>query len=441
MRNLLGAGAVKLLVLIDGPIEGSMRGPEIRAWELARALAERFEVTVAADVAGQRTRDGVRVVPHSRLRVLVETLRHDAVLAPWLPPYALLAAALRRRVCIADLYDPVDCELATAAEDSRFADELRATRRLTQMQLRFAAVLAFAGEAQRDALLGRRAAKAAEQGSSDRDRTVIVPMGLRGRLPRSRRRPIREAFPAIGQEDVIALWWGGLWRWLDPETAIRAVRQLVDRGSRLKLVFTAGSPGSYLSRLATAEAARGFAADLGLLDRHVFFHERWIPYEDRHGWLAEADLGICLHRSETEGRLAARARYMDYLWARLPCVLSEGGEVGAELARAGLAKPVPLGEPEAAALAIENRIACQGRVADRELECLAALHDWSTVAEPLAAAIEAAAPVARPPLGGLLGEVGSFYLARLGWRVQEVAARGSGDLGAPSARTREVRRA
>ena len=420
----------KLVVLIDGQIEGAMRGPEIRAWELARAMADRFDVTVLADTDVESVRDGVRVVPSSRLRVLAETLRNDAILAPWPPPYALLAAALRRRVCVADLYDPIDRELVTVPGQRHFVDELRAVQRLTRMHLRFANVLVFASESQRDALLDRAEGVAGEQGASGCDpRVAIVPMGIRGTVPGTTMRPIREAFPAIGGDDRIVLWWGSLWRWLDPETAIRAVRLLADRGERVKLVFTAGSAGDDVDQLAAVEEARALAANLALLDRDVFFLDRWVPYEDRHRWLADADVGISLHRSDAEGELAARARYMDFLWARLPCVISDGGDIGRDLVRAGLAEAVPLGDPEAVAVAIEDWIDRKGRLSEREhdLQRLSGRHEWSTATEPLAAAIEGSVGCGRPPLFRLLREVIAFYLVRVGWRLRgSVADRTSG---------------
>jgi glycosyltransferase involved in cell wall biosynthesis len=166
-----------------------------------------------------------------------------------------------------------------------------------------------------------------------------------------------------------------------------------------------------------------------LLDRDVFFLDRWVPYEDRHRWLADADVGISLHRSDAEGELAARARYMDFLWARLPCVISDGGDIGRDLVRAGLAEAVPLGDPEAVAVAIEDWIDRKGRLSEREhdLQRLSGRHEWSTATEPLAAAIEGSVGCGRPPLVRLLREVIAFYLARVGWRLRgSVADRTSG---------------
>lgn len=414
---------MKLLVLINGPVEGTMRGPEIRAWEMACALASRFDVTVLADVERKATKDGVRVFPRSRLRVLLETLRNDAVLAPWPPPYALLAAALRRRICIADLYDPVDRELETVPEQRHFVDELRAARRLTRMHLRFADVLVFASESQRDALLDRPGPAADDRDRRGRDpRVAIVPMGIRGQLPKAADRPIRTAFEAIGSDDRIVLWWGSLWRWLDPEAAIHAIRALADRGKRVKLVFTAGAAGDDVDRLAAVDEARALASNLELLDRDVFFFERWVPYEDRHRWLAEADVGISLHRSDAEGRLASRARHMDYLWARLPCVISDCGDAGRDLVRAGLAKAVPSRDPKAVATAVEEWLGQGNGLPVEGVESLRERHEWSTATEPLAVAIEGSNGRARPPIVGLFGEVVAFYLARFGWRVRAMVA-------------------
>ena len=56
--------------------------------------------------------------------------------------------------------------------------------------------------------------------------------------------------------------------------------------------------------------------------------------------LGEADVGLTLHGDAAEASLAARFRYMDYLWTGLPCVLSAGDEGGEQLAAAGAARLV-----------------------------------------------------------------------------------------------------
>ena len=102
---------MRVLVLIQGPLGDRLTGPEIRGWEVARAFAARHEVTAAASVASPHVREGITVVPRTRRRILSEVMRHDVVIGPVIPPYALMTLSGRRCLRVADLYDPVELEL------------------------------------------------------------------------------------------------------------------------------------------------------------------------------------------------------------------------------------------------------------------------------------------------------------------------------------------
>ena len=70
----------------------------------------------------------------------------------------------------------------------------------------------------------------------------------------------------------------------------------------------------------------------------MYFLDEWIEHAVRHGYLQEADVGLTLHRDTPEKEVAARGRYMDYLWARLPCVLGAGDELADRFAGQGFAR-------------------------------------------------------------------------------------------------------
>ena len=54
----------------------------------------------------------------------------------------------------------------------------------------------------------------------------------------------------------------------------------------------------------------------------------WVPYDERALYLMEADLGVSTHHAHLETRYAFRTRMLDYLWARLPIVCTEGDHFG-----------------------------------------------------------------------------------------------------------------
>ncbi len=399
----------RVLVLAPGPLGERLSGPEIRATRLAAALAREHDVTLMAPGASGGEAYGARLLPFSRRRLLGEARHHDAVLAATVPPFAL---ALRQQLgfaAISDQYDPVELEMGTlGAGAARASATARASRRL---QLRQADLVLCAGMRQRE----RLGAELDDLGLA-RPGLLEVPFGIDDAPAAPRARPLRERFPQISAEDRVVLWWGSLWRWLDAETAIGAFSLLAAERPDLKLVFTSGpAPNQSVERHSAAAGARRLAERLGLLGRTVLFLDEWVPYERRGDFLQEADLGLTLHRNTEEAPLAARARYMDYLWAGLPCVLGQGDETAHRFAAAGFARLVEPGSPRAVADAVlamlERRALSDARAT---APALAEELRWRRVAAPLLEAIPGLGP-ARP--GGAretqLRPMASYYLHRL----------------------------
>jgi glycosyltransferase involved in cell wall biosynthesis len=405
-------GPLRVLVLIQGPLGDRLTGPEIRGWEIARAFAARHTVTAVASVQAEHRREGIRVVPRSRRRILSELRRHDVVVGPVIPPYALLAG--RHCLRVADLYDPVDLELGTLSgrRARRAAAQQRAGRSL---HLRWSDVVLSANERQmqrtRDdlAVAGRTGGAPA---------LLTVPMGLPDPPPRAEGHPLRDRFEAIGADDPVVLWWGSVWRWLDAGTAVEAIGLLAARRPHVRLVITAGRPANAATDpLNVTEDVRALARERGLLDRHVFFLDDWVPFEERHRYLNDADVGITLHAATAEAALAARARYMDFVWAALPSVLAEGDEVADDLARAGAAQLVAPRDPAGAAAALESLLDDPARLAAGQDACraVAESYRWETLLAPLIDHVEAIGRGASSPRRtlGVAGDATSYYARRV----------------------------
>ena len=214
------------------------------------------------------------------------------------------------------------------------------------------------------------------------------------------------------------LWWGSVWRWLDAETAVRAVARLAERRPNVRLVITAGKPADPgVTGLNTVEEVRELARAEGLLDRHVFFLDDWVPYAERARYIADADVGLTLHADGPEAAFAARARYMDYVWASLPSVLARGDEVADQLAAAGAARLVSPRDPEGTADALEALLSDPEAHAAARAGCQAIAEElrWSRIVAPLVAQLEELAPVRRSPRRalGLAGSVCGYYANRV----------------------------
>jgi glycosyltransferase involved in cell wall biosynthesis len=404
----------RILILVPGALGERLSGPEIRAVRLGQALSTEHRVTLMAPSAESGEHDGLAVVPFSRRRLLREARRHDVLMASTVPPFALALKRSLRIVAISDQYDPVELELGTLGKG---ANRARATARAARrLQLRSADLVLCAGRRQGELL---EAEIESFEGAS-RPPLRNVPFGIDGELPPGEGHPLREHFDQIGPEDRVVLWWGSLWRWLDAETAIRAVASLADSRPEIKLVFTAGRPpNGDAERHSVLAEAKGLARELGALDRSVLFLEEWVPFAQRGDYLRDADLGLTLHRDTEEASLAARARYMDYLSANLPCVLGRGDETAERFEEAGFATLVEAGSPDATAAAILELLdeAAKARAAEAG-HGLADEFRWQRVAVPLLVALREIAPEARTARRSRqLGRTTSYYARRLADRV------------------------
>ncbi len=407
----------------SGALGERLAGPEIRPLELAKALAKDYDVTLAPSAGADGQREGIRTIAGSRSRLVRESARHDVVLASSIPPYLLACKHRHGFVAISDQHDPHDLEIATKPQTARQRKrELGLYAAMQALQLRYADVVLCPGERQR-ALLRSRRESLLGTGSKVSD-PVIVPFGLPDPPPPSSRRPMHERFPQLADGDTIVLWWGNAWRWFDADTAVRAFASIADSRPDLKLVITAGKPpqkGTERFYDATAEV-KALAAELGVLDRTVLFLDEWVPYDERHEYLCEADIGLTLHRNADEGQVATRHRYMDYLWAGLPCVLRRGDETAEEFAAAGFATVLESPSPEDLASALvaladdPSKLAAAGVAGGS----LAARYRWSAVGAKLSEAIATAAvsrQSSRRATLGLLGRTGAYYARRISHRL------------------------
>src|SRR5690606_13661510 len=63
---------------------------------------------------------------------------------------------------------------------------------------------------------------------------------------------------------------------------------------------------------------------LGLLDKHVFFLDGWLPYADRIYYLARADAALYAHKPSIESRFSHRTRVLDHILMCLPTIATKG---------------------------------------------------------------------------------------------------------------------
>jgi hypothetical protein len=182
---------------------------------------------------------------------------------------------------------------------------------------------------------------------------------------------------------LILLWAGGIYQWFDPESLIEGIARL--GAPNVKLLFLGTRhPNPEVPEMPVLKAAVECAERLGLKDRQVFFNDGWVPYDERIGFLLEADVGVSTHHRHVETAYAFRTRMLDYIWSGLPILCTEG-DMFADVVRArDGGEVVPAEDPDAIAAAIEQLLKAERRRdCSRNIAGLATEMRWQRVAEPL----------------------------------------------------------
>jgi glycosyltransferase involved in cell wall biosynthesis len=214
---------------------------------------------------------------------------------------------------------------------------------------------------------------------------ATVPFGLPSARPERSGPGLRGAHPGFGENDKIVLWSGGLYNWFDPFTLIHAIAALATQHSDIRLYFQGTKhPHPGVPEMPVVGEARELARSLGILDSHVFFNDSWVPYDQRQNYLLDADLGVSTHRSHIETTFSFRTRILDYLWASLPMVVTEGDYFGDLVAERGLGKAVPAGDVEALTAALETML-YNDQARQRAIKAVKSVREdfeWSRVLAP-----------------------------------------------------------
>jgi glycosyltransferase involved in cell wall biosynthesis len=317
----------------------SMAGPGIRYWHMAHILSESHNVTLAvpADSSVEADDWPFHLIYYSTWESFKTYLQcQDVVVFPSdlahrFPQLAELDAAL-----VVDGYNPLLAEwlaLSTSySPEERSAWWPDRMRQITPQYL-IGDFYLCATERQRDWWLGlleahgRLNPETYNIDPSLRRLIDVVPFGLPETAPQWTRPIIKGEWPGIHLTDTIIIWGGGLWPWLDPLTAIHAVAEIIRCRQDVKLVFPGTRhPNPILQEMPSHyQAAKRLATDLGLIDKAVFFGD-WIPYADWSGALLESDIALTLHFDTLETRLAFRSRILEYIWAGIPIVATQGDE-------------------------------------------------------------------------------------------------------------------
>lgn len=385
----------RILIITADAVSERMAGPAIRAWNMAEVLSGEHEVRLV-------TLNQHGSPPSAEFTVRQCTAREVGPELDWAQLVVLQGHVLEHipslktsnHIVIADIYDPMHLEQLEQARE--LGDEQRATivsavTSVLSTQLRRGDFFLCASERQRHfwlghlAAIGRLSPTVYDADPTTRSLLAVVPFGLPGKPPQRTGPGLRDAL-GFGPREKVLLWAGGVYSWFDPLTLLRAVHALGAEHPDLRLVFLGmRHPNPDVPEMSMARQARGLADALGLSGRQVFFNETWVPYAERQNWLLDADAGVTTHFQHIETTFAFRTRVLDYLWAGLPIVTTDG-DAFAELVDAEqLGVVVAPRDPAALAAALhrvlydENFAAgCRERIA-----VVAQRYTWEAVLAPL----------------------------------------------------------
>jgi GT2 family glycosyltransferase/glycosyltransferase involved in cell wall biosynthesis len=385
----------RILVITADAVTQRMAGPAIRAWNMAEVLSGEHDVRL------------ISLNPHCSPPPADFDARHvpprqiDPELA-WAQLVVLQGHVLEQipslktsnHIVIADVYDPMHLEqLEQTRElgDDRRAQIVDAVTAVLSTQLRRGDFFLCASDRQRHfwlghlAAIGRLSPTIYDADPTTRSLLAVAPFGLPGKPPQRTGPGLRDALE-LGSRDKVVLWAGGVYSWFDPLTLLRAVHALRTEHDNLRLVFLGmRHPNPDVPEMGMAGQTRRLAEALELTGNQVFFNESWVPYADRQNWLLDADAGVTTHFEHVETTFAFRTRVLDYLWAGLPIVTTDGDAFAELVAAEELGVVVPAEDPTALAAALQRVLYDDAFAAGcrERITAVAQRYTWEATLAPL----------------------------------------------------------
>ncbi|MHA6667341.1 glycosyltransferase [Homoserinimonas sp. A447] len=366
-RALSESGQNRVVVITGDPLGEKMAGPAIRAWNMAIELSKENEVRLISTAKSVPTDNNFTVhtvSPYNPRAMRAHEQWADVII---LQGYALTQFPVlenTKKILVIDLYDPMHLEQLEQARSRNMADwEKRVSDANDTLnhQLALGDFFVCASERQKHfwhgqlASVGRVNPHTYSADSNLSNLLAIAPFGIPSEPPIKTRAALRGVIPGISEKDKIIIWAGGLYDWFDPETLIRAVAKVSATRHDLRLFFMGTKhPNPAVPEMAAVGNARRLADELGITNVSVFFNDSWVEYADRQNYLLEADAGVSTHFDHVETTYSFRTRILDYLWAGLPIITTEGDSFADLVEKRDLGAVVHERDVDALAKAIES---------------------------------------------------------------------------------------
>jgi len=324
-----------LAIITSEVVASEMAGPAIRVWNFAKELSEHMNVILAVPNKpdlGQQDFNMVQYKDEGSLREIIKDA--DILLCNGMTLSKFRSLKNMGKYLIIDIYDPYN--LATLAEYSNenMKERLeihKSIQKYFNEQFYYGDFFICASDRQRDFWLGMLAAlNRVNPFAYNIDPTMkrmisVVPFGLPSNKPIHTEEVLKGKVKGIKRDDFVIIWGGGIYNWFDPLTLVKAMAAVKEKRSDIKLFFMGVKhPNPEVRALQMVNETVELAKRLGLYDENIFFNFGWVDYGERQNYFLESDAGIITHPEHIETRFSFRTRILDYLWAGLPIISTEG---------------------------------------------------------------------------------------------------------------------
>ncbi|MBG6214154.1 GT2 family glycosyltransferase/glycosyltransferase involved in cell wall biosynthesis [Cryobacterium sp. CAN_C3] len=366
--NVLATTPRRRILVITGDSVGTkMAGPAIRAWNIAKLLSGEHDVRLLSMTKAESLDDSfeVGVISHHRpSSVMAHEHWADVIIVQGHALALFPALETSTKVLVVDVYDPLHLEQLEQGRGKvleLWNKQVNDATDALNHQLLIGDFFLCASERQRHfwlgqlAGLGRINAYTYSRDSELDSLIAIAPFGISSTDPEQTRPAIRGVIPGIGADDKVIVWGGGIYNWFDPSTLIRAVAEVSVIHPDVRLLFMGVKhPNPDVPEMEAVSEARVLSEQLGMTNKHVFFNESWVPYDERQNYLLEADLGVSTHFQHVETTFSFRTRILDYLWAGLPIVTTGGDSFGDLVEKEKLGASIPERDQDALVAALQT---------------------------------------------------------------------------------------
>jgi glycosyltransferase involved in cell wall biosynthesis len=346
-----------------------MAGPAIRCWEMCRQLtASGHEVHLASPAESDRAPEGFELVIATQASLLAETDWADVLVVQGVVTAVFPFLLNHDKRLVVDLYDPYNLEILELFHDHPWDERMgqhRGHLGVLVSQLERGDFFLCASEKQRDYWLGALSSRDRINPHTHGDDRLLrklidtASFGISETPPQRASQPVaRGVLPGIEADARLVVWGGGVYNWFDPLSLIRAWPEILEREPRARLLFMGMKhPNPDVPEMAMALKAVKLAEEMGLRDSAIHFNTNWVPYDQRQAFLCEADIGVSTHFEHVETAFSFRTRILDYIWAGLPVVSTEGDEFARWIATRGTGRVVGFEDPGSIATAIGDLLA------------------------------------------------------------------------------------